>query len=463
MTERAAEIFPTGTGWVGHDLSGVIGSSMCIGCGACAAADPTVELRLHPDKLIYEPSHPSDERAAAVCPAVQVDFPGLQERLFPGAEQTPYGVVHSVMLAQSTDEERNRKASSGGLIKELLVHHLSRPDIDGVIALAEVGGLDFQPRLLTRPEEVDTLPGSIYHNLAQPRAIELLRANEGRFVLVAIPCQLEGIWQYVFTHEPHLRDRIATTIGLLCGWQYSHHAIRAICQFKGLDPDAIEQVSYRGDGPVGKLRIRAAGREVAVSRRVDFGYQVAFDRSFNTPRCHLCVNHHNMLADLVVGDAWLPSTVMTRTGISLLINRTAEADATIRRLAGDGRLVFSDVTVEEIKESQTRRVVFGDFAYAYGEYLDELGVHRPRMVAANRQAARLAPRRDVEAFHRELTRKLELQRAGRYRYLKWRKATKELRRFLGRYVSWFLVRVVKIKSLLGQRKEVPREKLEIFR
>ena len=54
----------------------------------------------------------------------------------------------------------------------------------------------------------------------------------------------------------------------------------------------------------------------AVSRRVDFGYQVAFDRLFNTPRCHLCVNHSNFLADIVVGDAWLPSTVFTKTGVS---------------------------------------------------------------------------------------------------------------------------------------------------
>jgi len=448
---------------VKHDLSGVMAESLCIGCGACAIVDPTVELRLHPQKLVFEPSHASNADAAAVCPAVQVDFAGLQVKLFPEATPSPYGVVHSVMLAQSTDLDRNLKASSGGLIKELLRHHLAQPDIDGAIALSHVGGLDFQPRLITDPDEVDTLPGSIYHNLAQPRAIELLQQHEGRFVLVAIPCQLEGIWQYVFTHAPHLRDRIATTIGLLCGWQYSHHALKAICEFKGVDFDRITDVSYRGGGPVGRLRITTPEKEIAVSRRVDFGYQVAFDRSFNTPRCHHCINHSNLLADIVVGDAWLPSTVMTKTGISLLINRTAAADATVRALAASGRLKLADVTVEEIKESQTRRVVFGDFAYAYTEHVERLGHHVPKMIGPNREAARLAEEKDVAFFRRELERKLELQWAGRYRYLFWRKATKELRRFLSRYVEWFLVRVVKIKSLLGRRKEVPKETISIFR
>lgn len=448
---------------VDADLSGVLASSMCIGCGACALADPTVSLRLHPEKLIYEPDHASNEVAASVCPAVRVDFAGLQDRIFPGATQTEYGVVHSVMLAQSTDLERNTRASSGGLIKEMLLHFLAQDDVDGVIALGHVEGLDFQPKLITAADEVDHLPGSIYHNLAQPRALELLRDNPGRYVLVAIPCQLEGIYNYIHTLEPHLADRIHSTIGLLCGWQYSHHALKAICTFKGLDFDDIQDISYRGGGPVGKLRIATTAKEVAVSRRVDFSYQVTFDRAFNTPRCHLCVNHSNFLADIVVGDAWLPSTIGTKTGISLLVNRRPELDAVIRHLADAGRVTFTEVTVEEIKESQTRRIVFGDFAYAYADYLDDIGVHHPDLVGPNRDAARPVARRSVEFFHAELTRKLELMHAGRYRYLWWRKATKELRRFLARYVNWFLVRVVKIKSLLGTRKEVPKEEISIFR
>lgn len=446
-----------------QDLSGVLESSMCIGCGACEVADPSIELRLHPRKLIYEPNHAGNRAAAEVCPAVQVDFAKLQDDLFPGSEQTPYGVVESVMLAQSTDYQRNRNASSGGLIKELLLELLSRKDVDGAIVLKHVAGLEFRPTLVTNPEEVDELPGSIYHNLAQPEALRLLRENEGRFVLVAIPCQLEGIYNYIFRLEPHLRNRIYMTIGLLCGWQYSHHALKAICDFKGLDFDRIEEISYRGGGPVGKLRIVADGKEVTCSRRIDFSYQVAFDRHFNTPRCHVCINHHNMLADLVVGDAWLPSTVWTRTGISLITNRSPAADTLMRDLADKERVQFSEVTVEEIKESQKPGVIFGEFAYAYMEYLDEIGMHRPQMSAANQEVAGEVRRSEVEAFHTELMRKAELQREGQYRVLRWRKATKELRRFLSRYLEWFLVRIMRVKSLRGERTEVPREKMQTFR
>jgi len=453
-----------GRGIVTEDLSGVIEDDMCIGCGACTFADPTVKVTLHPEKLIYQPETPGNRLAAKVCPGVGVDFEDLHERVFPGQEVTEFGVVDSVLLAQSTDEARNVGASSGGLIKELLRHLLDQPDVDGVIALDHVDGLDFEPRLLTDSDEVDQLPGSIYHNLAQPKAIELLRENEGRFVLVAIPCQLEGIYKYIYECEPHLAERIHTTIGLLCGWQYSHHSIRAICEYLGADPDDIVDISYRGGGPVGKLRIRTGdGREYSASRRIDFGYQVAFDRHFNTPRCHLCINHSNFLADLVVGDAWLPSTVFTKTGISLIVCRSAHARGAMDELIDSGRVVASEVTTEEIRESQTERVLFGNFAYAYAGYLDRLGRHRPDMTGPNRPAAVLVPTEEVEKFHRELMRKLELQRAGRYRFLKFRKATVELPRFIDRYWTWFTVRILRIKSLKGERHEVPKEKFAGFR
>jgi coenzyme F420-reducing hydrogenase beta subunit len=446
-----------------HDLSGVLDQDLCIACGACVHADPSLELRIHPEKQIWEPIHASNADAAAVCPAVQVDFPGLHDELFPGREVGPFGVIDEVLLAQSTDLDRNMKASSGGLIKELLIAQLDRPDVDGAIVLGHVDGLEFEPRVITASSQVDELPGSIYHNLPKHRVLDLLKEREGRFVLVGIPCEFEGIFQYIRVHAPHLRDRVHSTIGLLCGWQYNYHALRAICEFKGVDYESLRSISYRGGGPVGKLRLDTGDEITESSRRIDFGYQVAFDRTFNTPRCHLCINHSNFLADVVVGDAWLPSTVGTRSGVSLVICRRPEMTALVHDLVESGRLVATEVTTAEIEESQTHRVAMGDFAYAYAEYLDELGLHRPDMTGPNREEARLVDRSEVTAFHSELRIKTALQRQGRYRYLRVRKATKELGRFLERYVRWFLVRILRIKSLKGEREEVPRSDLADFR
>ena len=446
------------------DLSGVISSGMCIGCGACEMADGSVKVSLNPRSLVYEPESPGGPDAASVCPAVSVDYAGLQSWLFPGAAQGPFGVVRSVHLAQSTDTERNMRASSGGLIKEILRSALRSGEIDGVIALDHVQGIDFAARLVTDPDDVDNLPGSIYHNLRQTRALELLRDTPGRLAVVAIPCQLEGLYSWVRTKAPELREKIVFTVGLLCGWQYSHHSINAMGTYLGYEPERISDISYRGGGPVGKLTVTTDdGRTFSASRRVDFGYQVAFDRHFNTTRCHVCVNHGNFLADLVVGDAWLPSTVFTKTGISLVVCRTERAERILADLVADGSCVSVEVSEDEIRESQTERVVYGEFAYAYADHLRSLGGHVPELNGPNKGYGSPKPRRQAAKFHRELVRKQKLMADRRYGYMKVRKATLEVRGYVMRYVRWFMVRILRVKSLSGQRREIPRERLSRFR
>jgi len=275
---------------------------------------------------------------------------------------------------------------------------------------------------------------------------------------------LEGLYAYIRDHAPHLRERVAFTIGLLCGWQYSHHSIEAMAHYLGFDAGEVAEISFRGGGPVGKFAVQTRdGSTYSASRRVDFSYQVAFDRHFNTTRCHVCVNHSNFLAHLVVGDAWLPSTVFTRTGISLVTCRTPEATAVVRRLTEEGTCVSTEVSTEEIRESQTDRVVFGEFAYAYADYRRSIGEHTPRLDGPNKDAGGRSDLREVERFHRELRRKQQLMAERRYRLLFWRKATLELPRLLRRYLRWFLVRIVRVKSLGGRRQEITREELKSFR
>lgn len=436
---------------------------MCIGCGACEMADSSVKVSLSPTRLIYEPESAGSQLAASVCPAVSVDYAGLQEYLFPGSTVGPFGVVRSVHLSQSTTTSRNVAASSGGLIKELLRHLLSTHQIDAVIALDHVDGIEFAARLVRDADDVDTLPGSIYHNLKQTSALQLLRDTPGRLAIVAIPCQLEGLYAWVKTCAPELREKITLSIGLLCGWQYSHHSINAMGEYLGYDPADIADISYRGGGPIGKLTVTTRnGQQFTASRRVDFGYQVAFDRHFNTSRCHVCINHSNFLADIVVGDAWLPSTVFTKTGISLVVCRTEFAEKTLASLVDAGQCVSIQVGEDEIRESQTDRVVFGEFAYAYAQFLQELGLHTPKLDGPNKGYGTLKPRRQVAKFHRELVRKQSLMASRRYKYMKLRKATLELRGYIMRYVRWFMVRILRVKSLSGQRKEIPRDRFEGF-
>ena len=447
-----------------NGLIDVIDQDWCIGCGVCTVADDSLVLVFDEEKLMYRPSGQGNEAAVASCPAVEVDYQALQQFRFGDADSDAYGVVDSVLLAQSTNGSRNDAASSGGIIKELLIRLLSHDEIDGAIALSHVEGLTFTPTLITEQGDVDKLPGSIYHNLDQTNALRILQEAEGALVLVGIPCVLEGIFKYISTVEPALADKVAFTIGLLCGWQYTHHSIEAMGEYLSYDSEDIVDIRYRGGGPIGKYRVDLAdGTERSASRRIDFSYQVAFDRHFNTRRCHVCVNHSNFLADLVVGDAWLPSTLMTKTGISLLIARTPAARSHIDAMEAAGSIVVAEGSKDEVLESQTATVVYGEFAYAYAAFLQDQGIPTPALRGPNEAGGSRAAHSEVESFHSEYQIKTALQRDRKYRRLWWRKATKGAPQLVGRYWRWFAVRVLRIKSIKGERTELSRSQLSDFR
>jgi coenzyme F420-reducing hydrogenase beta subunit len=444
------------------DLQPVIDEDLCIGCGACVAADPSIDLELDSVSQVFRPSHAGNQDAASICPSVQVDYSGLNEWLFPGAEVSDLGVIDHVFLAQSTNRERNLRASSGGLIKELLHDLLARDDVDGIVSLERIEGIEYGAAMQTASEEIDRLPGSIYHCLDFQDALRLIRENEGRFVLVAIPCQLEGIYQYIKKFEPALRKRIHTTIGLICGWQYTRHALRAICQLTGVAYDDLSDVSYRGGGPVGPLVLRTPRGDTQVHRRIDPRYQAAFDRSYNIPRCHYCINHGNFFADIVVGDAWLPSTIKTRTGISIVVTRRKSGSEMLAALRDAGKLRLIDARLDDLVESQTHRVAYGDFAYPLMARAREKGHFVPELVGPNHAGHTPSGAESVDEFLATNAHKRRMHALRKYRRLFVRKLSVEIKPYAQRYIRWFGVRVLKVKSLFGQRQEIAATDLRDF-
>lgn len=402
-------------------LDNVKESGMCIGCGACVAADKSLTLDLSPSSLAFEPSHSGNDAASKVCPAIAVDYTGLIEKRFPGATTGSCGVIKSVVLAQSTNLKRNKKASSGGLIKELLLQLLQSPEIEGVIALAKGEGITYEPCMVTTAEEVDNLPGSIYHCVSFEKAYELLSQVKKKVVVVALPCQLEGMFSYIYGCQPELLDKIHTTVGLVCGWQYSQHAVKALCDYSRLPYSDLQDISYRGGDSVGKMVLSFTDGNRSINRKNNLLYLAAFDRSYNLHRCHLCVNHVNYLADIVVGDAWLKKTNKTRSGVSLVITRNEHAKNLLNELVEKNMIVTAEGSELDIVESQSRNLVFGDYAYSYANFLKHTGKYVPDLNAPNKSKTLPLPQNTIECFAKNLTTKRKLQVSGKYKSLLIRK------------------------------------------
>ena len=69
------------------------------------------------------------------------------------------------------------------------------------------------------------------------------------------------------------------------------------------------------------------------------------------------MNHSNYLSEIVIGDAWLPSTLFTKTGISLVIARTKRASEIIKKMKSNNQIECLEVSTEEILASQSSDIV----------------------------------------------------------------------------------------------------------
>lgn len=371
----------------------IIDHDLCIACGACVEACPhdSVSTRYHAGRGAPE-AHIDDAAACHgcpapcddVCPSIEVDLAGLLGATSPVPRVGP---IERVWIGHAPVHRDDGVSSSGGVLRALVTDAIDR----GVPVVAigrEAEG--YVPQVHRTHADLQRVPGSIYHSLSFAPAIELLRTLDQPALLVAIPCHLAGLRAYASQHEPALLDKIAFTAGIICGWMFTDHALRAFTHYHGV-PGAIVDARYRGEDKVGRLKIETTATSGSWNRRTfatdaeRIHYRASFARYANRLRCRLCEDHLNVLADVAVGDAWLARTRGQKT--SVVVARTASGLERIDALVAAGRLVLQPGTVDDLYESQSADLVEGRTARRLGAVLAAAGRPVPRFRYRDGRAA----------------------------------------------------------------------------
>ncbi len=374
-------------------ISRVIADDQCIACGACLSASPPENVRstfnrhrgaFEAEIIMPERCDGCDKPCDSVCPSIEIDFVKARAVINRGnsddSNPSRDGWIRSVQLGWSANYRDDGVSSSGGVLRAMVANSLklNRP----VVCLAIDPEDDkLKPRLLTGIEDLKFVPGSIYHSTSFVGAIDLIRMTERPVMLVAIPCQLAGILQYISTCEKNLSKNIEVVAGLVCGWMFSHHSLSAFAQYKKIS-EPIVDARYRGGDRVGKLKLITPNRELLFDRR-DFksaqeriDYRSSFSTDYNRLRCRGCEDHLNMLADVAVGDAWLGRTSTKK--ISVLVARTSIGENMVRELENSGQINLEPSSFDDLIESQSRNLVFDTVARKINQQLKEVGKNSPK-------------------------------------------------------------------------------------
>lgn len=330
---------------------------LCMQCGTCEALCPRGAVRMVWDvREGYRPQVSSElctdcGTCLRACPGPGFDFAAgawWRERNEGAPFRDFLGPWRSLWFGWASDPRVRHAGASGGVATAILIGALETGFADAVLAvgtdpdnpLAAVGAV------CHTPGEVAACRGSKYNAAAVNTKLRTVREEDGRYVLVGLPCHIQGL-RLAQRHSRKLRARVVLALGIFCGLTNEPRATEVAARQAGLDPSELSSVAYRGPGWPGGMRL--ATRDGSVRSR---GYPAYCDRYFMAlvpPRCRICPDALAEAADISVGDAWL-DRFEGSDGVSDIVVRTPAGERLLADLAG--RLTLSEATAEDMLASQ---------------------------------------------------------------------------------------------------------------
>ena len=365
------------------NISFTVANDLCTGCGVCAAACPTSAIstvvekgRFLPqiDKTICNNSK-GCHRCYDVCPGVGVNLVSMALENFEDngiREDKMAGRYLRCYTGYSTDHEIRYHSASGGMVSQFLIWLLEKGKIDGAV----VTRFDNSNQLLvksfiaTTREEVISARSSKYAPVSLHEALCELKTQAGsRFVVVGLPCHIQGVRKLMAT-DKIIRSKIIGLFAIYCSSGRTFYMTEHVFRERGIPQDKLTYFQYRDEGCLGKMVAKcplAEGDTIRVtnsnSESVPYNeervykehYQSYYHplRSFFIPRrCLYCIDHYGELGDICFGDIHIKPYSDDKIGVNSLIVRKQSWLDLLEECRHDGAVALNEISFKTISDSQ---------------------------------------------------------------------------------------------------------------
>jgi coenzyme F420-reducing hydrogenase beta subunit len=346
----------------------VVGSDLCIGCGACAGGPARgVGARMRQDSLgQYKPAGPSSwlraptRLFARTCPfsPAAANEDDIAAARFPEAPQRDpaLGRHETAYVGATADEALRARGSSGGMVTWTAVELLERGLVDAIVHVGPTGGLGFGYRISRTLDEVRAGAKSRYHPVELSGVLNEIRARPGRYAVVGVPCFVKAL-HLLRAAEPVLAERIVLTLGLFCGHSKSARMAESFAWQMGARPEAVESFDYRVKDAARPANWYAADLTLKSGerRRKDWWHMADGDWGagfFQNPACDACDDVTAETADIAFGDAWIEPYASDGRGTNVVIVRSPVLARLVQAAIAQGRLALEPLAADRVAETQ---------------------------------------------------------------------------------------------------------------
>lgn len=414
----------------------VVDGGYCIGCGVCAvlAGEPGRSNVLLDAKGFYQIDVGSLDSSFSnvdqVCPfsnsAADEDTMGSEIHGSENQYHSSIGRYSALYAGYVKSGEFRQRGSSGGMTSWVLAGLFEAGEIDGVVHVgtSEREDLLYEYRISRSIQELSQSSKSQYYPVEMSNVLNDVRSTPGRYAIVGVPCFVKAV-RLLMRQDEVLDERIRYCVGLFCGHLKSKGFAEYLAFQMGIHPGQLADFDFRtklSDRPASKYAVSATARSGKKEsspthslKGTDWG--MGF---FKYKACDFCDDISAELADISIGDAWLPEYESDYKGTNLVITRNKTLEGILTRGDASGSIHLEPITLDKALQSQKANVRHRQDEIGYRLHVEDLaGRWRPQK--RRKPSPELDPKRvdiqDARARIRELLPTLwaEAKSHGNYR------------------------------------------------
>ena len=179
---------------------------------------------------------------------------------------------------------------------------------------------------------------------------------KGKVAIVGVACFIKAI-RLAQNKEPALKEKIPFLLGIICGGVKSRFFTEYLAGRAGVPNQNFEKPEFRikdlnstaGDYSFGCINKKESKKQTIKMRSVGDMWGTGM---FKANACDFCDDVTTELADISLGDAWLPPFSKDGAGTNVIVTRSVLAERLIQDGINTGKLTIETLPQEQFLASQ---------------------------------------------------------------------------------------------------------------
>lgn len=365
------------------NISYTIQNDICTGCGICQGACPSGAIVFTVVNGEFRPAINDSlcnnkkgcHRCYDACPGLGIKLIDNATKLY-GNEKVKenkfIGRYIQCYTGYSNDNDLRYHSASGGLLSQFLIWLLEKKYIDGAVVTKfdKQSPLKVKTFIATSPEEIRLAKSSKYSPVTFNNvAHEIKSAGGSRYVVVGLPCHIEGM-RKLMEIDRTVREKIIGLFAIYCSGTRTFNFTEYILKNRGIDIDKVDYLSYRDNGCLGGMAVKGSG----IDYYEDYQrYSHPLRSIFYPRRCLLCADHFGELADMCFGDIHVKPFSDDKVGVNSVIARNDCWHEKFKQACKEGAMTLDKLDEDVLLSSQKMSKIKKNRNIAYGLLFKKLG------------------------------------------------------------------------------------------